>query len=77
MAGAAVGAAAGVAVGAAAATAAAPPVAYAPPPPAAYAAVPAGCVFRILANRYECSGGMWLAPAYGANGVYYQPVPPP
>ena len=23
------------------------------------------------------AGGMWLAPAYGANGVYYQVVPPP
>ena len=79
-AGAAVGAAAGVAVGAAAATAAAaaPVVAYAPPPPPpAYAILPAGCVFRILPNRYECGGGVWLAPAYGANGVYYQVVPPP
>jgi hypothetical protein len=72
---------AGAAIGAAAAApgvAYAPPpvVAYAPPPPF-YATLPQGCVFRILPNRYECSGGVWLAPAYGANGVYYQVVPPP
>lgn len=79
-AGAAVGAAAGIAVGA---TATAPAVAYpayagAPPyvTPAAYAALPPGCGYRPILRRYQC-GAAWLAPAYGANGLYYQVVPPP
>lgn len=75
-AGAIVGATAGVAIGAAAASAAQAP-AYAPPPaPVAYAALPSGCVFRPLPHEYDC-GGTWLAPAYGANGVYYSVVPRP
>ena len=75
-AGAIVGATAGVAIGAAAASAAQAPV-YAPPPaPVAYAALPSGCVFRPLPHEYDC-GGTWLAPAYGANGVYYSVVPRP
>ena len=72
--GAAVGAAAGVAVGAAAS---APAVTYpnyssAAPAyvtPVAYAALPSGCLYRPAFQKYEC-GGAWLAPAYGANGVY-------
>ena len=39
--------------------------------------VPAGCVYRPVLRRYECGGGTWLAPAYGANGLYYAVVPPP
>lgn len=80
-AGAAVGVAAGVAVGAAAASAPVvtypgyPAPAYAPP--MAYAALPPGCFYRPAFQRYECGGGAWLAPAYGANGVYYQVVSPP
>jgi hypothetical protein len=67
-AGAIAGATAGVAVGVAAASAAAPHPAY--------AALPAGCIYRPLPRAYDC-GGMWLSPAYGANGVYYQVVPRP
>lgn len=63
-AGVAVGVAAGVAVGAAAAA------------PVAYAALPPGCAYRPVFREYECPG-MWLGPAYGANGVYYQIVSPP
>ncbi|HEX2943264.1 MAG TPA: hypothetical protein VHO91_19585, partial [Rhodopila sp.] len=66
-AGAAVGATVGVAAGAAMATAAAP---------SNYAALPAGCIYRPVFARYECSG-TWLAPAYGANGVYYRVVAAP
>jgi hypothetical protein len=68
-AGAAVGATVGVAAGAAASAAAAQP--------AHYAALPAGCIYRPLPHAYECGGGTWLSPAYGANGIYYQPVAPP
>ncbi|MBV8702920.1 MAG: hypothetical protein JO118_04340, partial [Acetobacteraceae bacterium] len=70
-AGAAVGATVGVAAGAAATRAA-----YAAPPPATYAVLPTGCVYRPLLGRYEC-GGVWLAAAYGANGVYYRVVGAP
>jgi hypothetical protein len=38
--------------------------------------LPAGCFYRVLPREYEC-GGMWLAPAYGANGVYYRVAPAP
>jgi hypothetical protein len=69
---AAAGAVAGVAVGAAVGAAAASAAAA----PAAYATLPAGCIYRVLPHAYEC-GGVWLAPSYGANGVYYSPVPPP
>jgi len=68
---AAAGAVAGAAVGAAAGAAAA----SAAPPGGAYAVLPAGCVYRPLPHKYDC-GGMWLAPAYGANGVYYRAVAP-
>jgi len=64
-AGAIVGATAGVSVASAAAQVHAPA-----PSPAAYAALPAGCVYRPFPHKYDC-GGMWLAPVYGANGVYY------
>lgn len=60
-AGAIAGATAGMAVGAA--------VAGAQAPLTAYAALPSGCTYRPLPHEYDC-GGMWLAPAYGANGVY-------
>ncbi len=75
-AGAIVGATAGVAAGVAVAGAAAPPPAYYAPAPVAYAALPAGCAYRPFPHEYDC-GGMWLAAAYGANGVYYYPVPTP
>jgi hypothetical protein len=67
---------AGAAVGAAAAAgaAAAPPP---PPPPAAIAALPPGCAWRPLLQRYECPGPAWFVSAYGANGLYYRPAPPP
>jgi hypothetical protein len=47
-----------------------------------YAALPPGCSFfkRGQYPYYFCSGtpnSYWLAPAYGANGVYYQVVPDP
>lgn len=70
--GAAAGAAAGVAVGAAAAGAAYAASAR----PASYAALPGGCAYQPYAQAYNC-GAMWLAPAYGANGVYYRVVPAP
>lgn len=44
--------------------------------PGAYAALPGGCVYRPFPHKYDC-GGVWLAAAYGANGVYYYPVPGP
>jgi len=68
-AGAIVGVAAGAAVGAAASAAA-------HPAPVAYAALPAGCAWQPTVQKYFC-GGTWFAPMYGANGVYYQVVPPP
>jgi hypothetical protein len=68
---AAAGAVAGVAVGAAVGAAAASAAAL-----AAYATLPAGCAYQSGPQEYYC-GGAWLAPAYGANGVYYRPVPPP
>lgn len=80
-AGAAVGATVGVAAGVAASSSAysagvnAGYAAAAAPPPAAYAVLPAGCVYRLLPREYSC-GSMWLAPAYGANGVYYRVVAP-
>jgi len=81
-AGAAVGATVGVAAGVAASGAAysaginAGYAAAAAPRPVAYASLPGGCFYRPLAREYSC-GSMWLAPAYGANGVYYQVVAPP
>ncbi|MBV8093187.1 MAG: hypothetical protein JO110_08110 [Acetobacteraceae bacterium] len=63
----------GLAVGAAATSAA---YAASAPPPAAYAALPTGCVYRLIPHAYQC-GGMWLAPAYGSNGIYYKVVPAP
>jgi hypothetical protein len=70
------GAVAGAAAGAAVATAAAAPRYAAAPAPTAYAALPGGCVYRPFPHKYEC-GGLWLAAAYGANGVYYYAVPAP
>ena len=80
-AGVAVGTAVGVAVGAANTSAAYSAgvnagYAAAAPQPVAYARLPAGCFYRPLAREYSC-GSMWLAPAYGENGVFYQVVPPP
>jgi hypothetical protein len=71
----AIGFAAGAVTGAAVANAAAP-AAPAYPVGAAYAALPGGCAYRPLAREYDC-GAMWLAPAYGANGLYYSVVPAP
>jgi hypothetical protein len=70
-AGAAVGLAAGAVVGAAAASAP-----YVPP---TYTVVPAGCSYSPVGGSayYACTTGAWLAPAYGANGVYYRVVPTP
>ena len=65
------GAIAGVAVGVAIGAAAQPA-----PAPVAYAALPAGCAYQPAPHEYLC-GGTWFAPVYGANGVFYQVVPPP
>jgi hypothetical protein len=42
----------------------------------AVTALPAGCAYRPVARQYAC-GATWLAPAYGANGVYYRVVQAP
>ena len=45
-----------------------------------YAALPPGCTLEERGGYpyYFCSSSnAWLAPAYGANGVYYQVVAPP
>jgi len=75
---AAAGAAVGAAVGATAAAAAAStyPAAVPVGAPVAYATIPAGCVYSPGVQRYQC-GATWLAPAYGANGIYYIVTPPP
>ena len=57
--------------------AAPPPFVIEPPQPAAYAALSAGCGCRPVLPRYERPEGVWLAAAYDANGIHYQPVPPP
>ena len=43
-----------------------------------YATLPAGCQYSAVGGGtyYNC-GGMWLIPAYGANGLYYKQVAPP
>ena len=43
-----------------------------------YTTLPANCQYRAVggANEFQC-GGTWLAPAYGANGLYYKVVPAP
>jgi hypothetical protein len=41
---------------------------------ASYAALPSGCT--MAGGYYQC-GNTWFKPAYGANGVFYQVVPPP
>jgi len=78
-AGAAVGVAAGAALGAAA-TSAATSNAYAAGYAAGstYAALPAGCAYAPVngVSYYACNG-MWLQPAYGANGVFYRVVAAP
>lgn len=72
------GLAVGTAIGAAAAS-----NAYAARPVypigATYASLPAGCGYNPVngAPEYVCGGGVWLMPAYGANGVYYRIVPAP
>jgi len=75
----AVGAAAGMAIGSAATANAynAGVVAGSTYPVGAiYPYLPVGCVYRPIAAAYECSG-VWMRPAYGANGVYYRVVPGP
>src|SRR5581483_2675591 len=44
-----------------------------------YTTLPAGCTYMALPGGafYKCGGGVWLSPAYGANGVYYRVVPAP
>ena len=44
-----------------------------------YTTLPAGCVYTPMGSAayYKCGGGVWLSPAYGANGVYYRIVPAP
>ncbi len=71
-------AAAGAVVGAAATAAAANAAAAAWPVGVTYAYLPPGCVYvhRPLRTFYQCPAG-WLAPAYGANGLYYRVVPGP
>jgi hypothetical protein len=75
----AVGLAAGAAIGAAAASnnaSNAYAAGYAAG--ATYAALPGGCAYAPIngAAFYNC-GGMWLQPAYGANGVFYRTVAAP
>ena len=43
-----------------------------------YAALPGGCSYAPVngASYYACNG-MWLQPAYGANGVFYRVVAAP
>ena len=45
---------------------------------ATYGALPGSCAYTSYggAPYYNC-GGAWMAPAYGANGVYYRVVPAP
>jgi hypothetical protein len=87
----ALGLAAGAAVGTAAAagSAAATNTAYAEgvaageatsaPRPAVYTTLPSNCAYKPVgtANDFDCGNGMWLQPAYGANGLYYHQIPPP
>ena len=44
-----------------------------------YPALPAGCTYQPQGGtpEYNCSGGVWFTPAYGANGVYYRAIPSP
>lgn len=60
--------AAGVATGEAIAT----------PPGGVYTTLPGNCLYKPTGatNYFQC-GGMWLAPSYGANGLYYKVVPAP
>src|SRR5579883_404475 len=76
-AGAAVGTAVGVAAGAAATSNAyAAGYAAGATRPVAYAVLPAGCTWMANYAKYDCNG-MWLQPAYGANGLYYMVVATP
>lgn len=45
---------------------------------ATYGALPHGCAYLSYGGSpyYNC-GGAWMAPAYGANGLYYRVVSPP
>ena len=46
----------------------------------AQTALPDGCAFKPSGNTayYFCAGsGLWLMPAYGANGLYYRAVAAP
>lgn len=84
---AAVGVAAGAAIGAAGANAAssnAYAAGYAAgasqyPIGAIYPTLPGGCTYTPKGNvtYYKCGGGVWLSPAFGANGVYYRVVAAP
>jgi hypothetical protein len=64
---------AGVAAGAASASA------IANPPGTIYGTLPAGCNYQAVNAQpyYSCADGLWFAPAYGANGVYYRVVTAP
>jgi hypothetical protein len=42
---------------------------------AAGGALPPGCEYRPMLRRYVCPNGVAYVAAYGANGVYYTPVP--
>ena len=75
-AGAIVGATAGVAAGAAVAGAAAPPPRIMPQRRSRMQRCRPVASYRPFPHEYDC-GGMWLAAAYGANGVYYSVVPRP
>jgi hypothetical protein len=47
---------------------------------ATFAALPDGCAFKPSGTTayYFCAGsGLWLMPAYGANGLYYRAVAAP
>ena len=44
-----------------------------------YPALPAGCTYRPQGStpEYSCTDGVWFAPSYVANGVYYRVIPAP
>ena len=47
-------------------------------PPRIYTSLPGNCTYQAAgAGNYFNCGGMWLSPAYGANGLYYKVVPAP
>jgi hypothetical protein len=79
-----VGAAVGVAAGAAVANAASAN-AYAAAVNSGYImgdlypTLPLSCSYTPIGGRsyYGCGNGLWFAPSYGANGMFYRVIPAP